>query len=412
MNILLVNQVFFPDETAVSQHLTDFSLECAAAGHRVEVFAGKRDYERPQIKYLRRESYRGISIRRLGSTSFPKSGLGGRIINLLSFNANLMVRLLFISKYDCHCMICSTVPPMIAFVAAVAAKLKGIPFVYWIMDLQPDEAIAAGVLSQRGLAAWAVSRAGRLPLSVACLSVVLDRFMKKRLLLANAALKNIEIVAPWSAMESVQELSRDSNPFRIKHGIGSRFVVMYSGNHSICHPLDTLLACCNELRDHEQFLFTFIGNGVRTADVGTYKKSNALENIMQLPHQPREQLHLSLAAADAHIVVMGNPFVGIVHPCKIYSVLALGIPFVVICPRPSHLTDIVDEAGVGYAVGQGESGLLSRRLTEIAAMTQQQRTSFAIRARSLCGDRFNKHTASQRFLNMIEATLSQYDAAN
>ena len=28
--------------------------------------------------------------------------------------------------------------------------------------------------------------------------------------------------------------------------------------------------------------------------------------------------------ADLHAVVMGDPFVGIIHPCKIYNVLALG----------------------------------------------------------------------------------------
>jgi hypothetical protein len=301
---------------------------------------------------------------------------------------------------------------MIAFVAALASRLKGIPFVYWVMDLQPDEAIAAGVLSQRSFVAWAISHAGRLPLNIACLSVVLDRFMKKRILLANPAHKNIEVVAPWPAMEDVQEVSRDNNPFRIKHGIGSRFVIMYSGNHSICHPLDTLLASCDELRGDTQFLFIFIGNGVRTADVERYKKSKGLDNIMQLPHQPREQLRFSLAAADAHIIVMGDPFVGIVHPCKIYSILALGVPFVAIGPRPSHLTDIVDEAGVGHAVSHGKSGLLSKHLTEIAAMTQQERTAFAIRARLYCSGRFNKHFASQRILNALLAKFPHNDAPN
>jgi hypothetical protein len=34
---------------------------------------------------------------------------------------------------------------------------------------------------------------------------------------------------------------------------------------------------------------------------------------------------------------MGDPFVGIVHPCKIYNILELGIPFLYIGPSDSHI---------------------------------------------------------------------------
>ena len=38
---------------------------------------------------------------------------------------------------------------------------------------------------------------------------------------------------------------------------------------------------------------------------------------------------------------MGDPFVGIVHPCKIYNILRLGIPFLYIGPVESHVTDLI-----------------------------------------------------------------------
>ena len=37
---------------------------------------------------------------------------------------------------------------------------------------------------------------------------------------------------------------------------------------------------------------------------------------------------------------MGDPFVGIVHPCKIYNILTLGIPFLFIGPDQSHGADL------------------------------------------------------------------------
>ena len=52
--------------------------------------------------------------------------------------------------------------------------------------------------------------------------------------------------------------------------------------------------------------------------------SRGLRNVLCLPYQPIEKLSGSLSAADLHVVVMGDQYVGIVHPCKIYNVLAVG----------------------------------------------------------------------------------------
>src|SRR5262249_25938689 len=38
---------------------------------------------------------------------------------------------------------------------------------------------------------------------------------------------------------------------------------------------------------------------------------------------------------------MGDPFVGIVHPCKIYNIMNLGSPTLYIGPATSHITDLL-----------------------------------------------------------------------
>lgn len=60
-----------------------------------------------------------------------------------------------------------------------------------------------------------------------------------------------------------------------------------------------------------------------------------------LPYQPLGELAGALSAADLHVVVMGEPFVGLVHPCKIYNVLAVGAPVLYIGPKTSHLAEIL-----------------------------------------------------------------------
>jgi hypothetical protein len=38
---------------------------------------------------------------------------------------------------------------------------------------------------------------------------------------------------------------------------------------------------------------------------------------------------------------MGEGFPGIVHPCKIYNILATGSPFLYLGPKDSHVADII-----------------------------------------------------------------------
>ena len=67
-----------------------------------------------------------------------------------------------------------------------------------------------------------------------------------------------------------------------------------------------------------------------------------------------------------------TPMLGLVHPCKIYNVLAVGAPVIYIGPQPSHVTEILDRLGDGHpwaAVAHGEVEMLVRRIQELQAQT-------------------------------------------
>ena len=83
------------------------------------------------------------------------------------------------------------------------------------------------------------------------------------------------------------------------------------------------------------------------SNVKEFVRSRSLKNVICLPYQPIEELGKSLSAADLHVVVMGDPFVGIVHPCKIYNILRLGLPFLYIGPAKSHVTEMLPPGAEG-----------------------------------------------------------------
>jgi hypothetical protein len=90
-------------------------------------------------------------------------------------------------------------------------------------------------------------------------------------------------------------------------------------------------------------VFCFVGGGSEQEKVKRFSGQHQLANIKCLPYQPLAGLSASLSAADLHVVVMGDPFVGIIHPCKVYNIMAIGSPMLYIGPEESHVTDLAPQ---------------------------------------------------------------------
>jgi hypothetical protein len=146
--------------------------------------------------------------------------------------------------------------------------------------------------------------------------------------------------------------------FRAAHGLDGKFVVMYSGNHSPCHPLDTVIEAAQRLAADPRIVFCFVGGGSEYRKLQILARQRKMPNIAFLPYQPLPELGSSLSAADLHLVVMGDPFVGIIHPCKIYNILRVGAPVLYIGPAESHIADLIAGLGSGQvrAVRHGDAG--------------------------------------------------------
>jgi glycosyltransferase involved in cell wall biosynthesis len=59
--------------------------------------------------------------------------------------------------------------------------------------------------------------------------------------------------------------------------------------------------------------------------------------------------------------------VGIIHPCKIYGAMAASRPVLYFGPRPSHVSDLLDQHGSGWHVNHGDVEGALRTLEEILA---------------------------------------------
>ena len=390
MKFLLLNQTFYPDVASTAQHLSDLAVGLIERGHEVIVVTSRRAYDDPHKQFPKSEVWRGIRIIRISSTGFGKDAKWRRAADFASFLALCAFRLAVVPRPDV--VVALTSPPLISFLGACLAKLRGSRFFYWVMDFNPDQAIAAGWLRSGSMAAKLLDLVSRYSLKQATRIIALDRFMRDRITAKGIPAEKITVLPPWSHDGEVRFDPDGRDRFRKAHGLDGKFVVMYSGNHSPCHPLATLLDAARDLSNIPDIVFCFVGGGSEWRRIremiedsrgkmegpGTRSTHHASRithhgssNLLCLPYQPLKELAGSLSAADLHVVVMGDPFAGIVHPCKIYNVLNVAAAVLYIGPRPSHLSELLDVLNHEYLWGSAAHGDVARVVEEIERMRHQ-----------------------------------------
>ena len=353
MRFLLLNQAFYPDVVSTAQHLADAAAGLAARGHTVTVITSRRAYDNPGQFFPRNEIWRGVRVLRVGGTGFGKESKWRRVLDFISFSLLCGCRGLFLPAQDV--VVALTTPPLIALAALGLARLWRGRFVYWVMDLNPDQATAAGWLRAGSRTAQFLEWLSRLTLERADRVIALDRFMFARLRAKGVSPARMSVLPPWSHDNAVHFDAVGRHRFRKRHGLGGKFVVMYSGNHSPCHPLNTILAAARELAEDREIVFCFVGGGTEFRKIRSSITTNSSSdrssqpiasrsNLLCLPYQPLCDLSASLSAADLHLAVLGEGFVGLVHPCKIYNILRIGTPVVYIGPVPSSVSEVLAQA--------------------------------------------------------------------
>ena len=405
--ILIISQTFVPDPASVGQHMADVAQEMARHGHRVIVFTANRGYENPRLRYPTRQTVNGVDIRRLPFSSFGKRSIFTRALGALSFLVQCALRALLTP--DVKGIFFSTSPPLVGAAAVLVALLRRAPTAYWAMDLNPDQLIAMGKLKETDLSAGLLEAVNRFILKRCGLVVALDRCMAERLRVRGVPDSKLVVMPPWPHEEHMETMEPEDSPFRARHGLNGKFVIMYSGNHSPANPLKTLLEAAVRLEKDDSLRFLFVGGGLGKREVESYIGQSGVKNIVSLPYQPLADLGSSLSAADVHVVSLGDEMVGIVHPCKIYGAMTVARPILYFGPHPSHVADLLDEYRFGQRVAHGDvtgavNSIQTLRGTDRATLSRMGQVG-----RQVVRQRLSQKALCQQFCNHLERVFGTAD---
>lgn len=402
--ILVISQVYVPDPAAVGQYMADAAAALAARGYDVRVLTSARGYADPSVKYPGREIRDGVDIIRLPLSSFGKRTILLRLFGQVFFLLQVLFRGLFMRRLSA--ILVSTSPPFASTAAVLIHLVRGVPIKYWLMDLNPDQMIELGKIKETSLAARVFNVINRIIWNSADDIIALDRFMVERMERKMDVRDKTTVLPPWPHGQHTESLPHAENPFRERHQLQGKFVLMYSGNHGYSTPVDTIVEAAVRLKHRSDIVFMFIGEGVGKAVVERAIAEHHPPNLISLPYQPLEEIRYSLSAADVHLVSVGNDVVGVVHPCKVYGAMALGRPILLLGPTPCHVSDIVENHQVGWELAHGDVDRAVELIEQLAAMPESERLALGQNAADLIRQKFDRDTMVGEFCDIVTRGLS------
>jgi glycosyltransferase involved in cell wall biosynthesis len=366
MHVLILNQTFWPDVAATAQLMWDLARHLDGRGHRVSVVASRYFYGTDREIPAGREMVGRIDVRRVRGTHFGKGsslGMVGRLSDAASFYAAAAIEMRRVEPPP-DVVLALTSPPMVAVLAALhrqfATRADGgrTRFVYHVMDLYPDVLTAAGGLSPAHPVARAMAACTGYTLGEADAVIALGRDMRDRILDRygrHVAPDRVHVVPPWADGAALRPVAKADNPLAAALGLRDTFNVVYSGNLGVAHDVDTLVATIDRTRDDAGMQWLFIGGGNRFEALATTARERSWPHVRFLPFQERGALNESLNLADVHLVSQLPAFTGVVVPSKLFGILAVGKPAVMIGPSDAEVSRIIDEDGAGVVIRNGDA---------------------------------------------------------
>lgn len=400
MRILLLNQ-YYPPDTAATAVMARRVAVALAQRHQVTVLAGRPSYhpeQRHPLYWRHTETDGPVRVVRVGTTTFSRQRMPGRIANYLTYAAFGAGQALALPA---DVLVCMTDPPFLALVAATVARLRRLPLVYNIRDLYPEMAVAGGILREgRLVRLWERLHCWALHASAGV--IVLGDDMRERILV-----KGIEPARVWVVRDGAPPATPPAGPHPTIALVRADwpFVAVHAGNLGFYGCWDSLITAARRLTAAGVRL-VFVGDGAQREHV--VRAAAGATNIAWLPFRPADEVPYVLAAADVQIVCLRRGLEGIVVPSKLYGILAAGQAVLAVAPEASDVARIVRQYGCGLVADPDSPEAIAQALLWMKMHPEQLRT-MRERARAAAAE-FDQQRQLEWFVTAVESLVQETDS--
>lgn len=367
MKILIVYQYLHGIDKPGHSLVLRFAKFLLRSGHDVRVITSGISYmdpaagETPGDRGSAKE-VEGVPVTIVRSYRELHAGYFSRLLSFLSFSTGVFKELLFAQKPD---LVYASSPPLFpVFFAALACRIRKIPFAAEIRDLWPDAAIQLGIVRSKPLVAM-----------MRWMEHVIYRSSDRIVCLTEGIRDQLQARGFGDVPMHVARCSVDTNRLhpdtarreacRLAHGWEDKRIVMYFGAHGVSNNLEVLLDAADRLRAEPGLFFVLVGDGMHKARLMSYANARGTANIAFIDAVGHEQAIDFLNAADICVATLKDIplFYGAI-PTKVIEYMACAKP--VVSNLNGEAAALIELAGCGVNCPPGDVAALAAAVSALA----------------------------------------------
>ena len=390
MNILIITQYFWPENFRIN----DLSLGLSAKGHQVTVLTGIPNY--PDGRFFsgyglfkkRVEDYQGVKILRVPLVPRGKSKGWQLALNFISFAliGSLLSSFYCRGRFDVI-FVCQLSPVTVGIPAIVMKRLKGIPILFWVLDLWPESLSSTGAVKSMRLLRWV----GKLVRFIYCQCdriLVSSRGFIHSIVAMGGEPERIGYFPNWAeALYKPYQMSKKVSAYdKLPKG----FCVMFAGNIGAAQEFGTILTAAEYLKAYPDIHWLILGGGHMFGWVKEQVRQRGLSrNFHLLGRHPLETMPHFFALADVMLVSLKrDPIFSLTVPGKIQSYLACGRP--IIGAIDGEGGQLIEESGAGIASPAGDAKALAKAVSDMYHMPKLNREKMGKRGKEYYDSNFER----------------------
>lgn len=353
MRVLIFGINYSPELTGIGKYTGEMGSWLAKQGHYVHVVTAMPYYPEWEVhpshkgKMWFTEVIDGAKVHRVPLYVPKEVSSAKRIIHEFSFVMGVLpywFKFLFSKKFDV--IFCAAPPFHLGMLPVMLSKLKGIPMVSHVQDLQVDAAKELGMIKNKtflnimfGLERLILKKSTK----VSTISLGMEQKIAAKGIPASQ-----QIMFPnWVDESAIKPLPKEQS-LRSEFGIGmDDKVVLYSGNLGEKQGLESIIEAAKLYKHRNDVYFIIVGSGGAKEKLQQMAAEAELSRVQFYPLQPYEKLSALLATADVHLVLQKKSAADLVMPSKLTGILSAGGCAIVTAEPGTSLYTVMHQHNMG-----------------------------------------------------------------